>query len=49
MSVHGLGDEQHSVDQGSFTAESMADDGYGANLRSIDWHLENLPKNWFTL
>jgi hypothetical protein len=49
VGVHNLGDEQYGVDQGSLAAGGMSDNGYRANLCGVNWHLENLPKNWFTL
>ncbi len=48
VSGHGLGDEQHGIDQGRFAAGSMADDGYGTNLRGVEWHFGESPENWFT-
>src|SRR5208283_438662 len=40
--VHRFRDEQHGVDQRTLAAGCVADDRYRANLRDVNWHVENL-------
>jgi hypothetical protein len=49
MRVHRLGDEQDGIDQGGFAAGGVADDGYRAYLRDINWHVENLRQKLVSL